>query len=97
MGGAMCRVAKYYLVTMAAQTTTTQEVCHCRLFATNYLHSATQDNEQMPVSFIMLRISFDGLYYNFNTERRHSLACCRIERSLRGGETTARSWGQRHS
>ena len=45
----MCRVAMYYLVTMAAQTTTT---CHWRFFA--YLYSATLDNDPMLVSFIML-------------------------------------------
>ena len=44
-----------------------------------------------------LRNSYDGLYYNTNTEWRHSLARCRMERLLGGGETTARCWGQRRS
>ena len=37
----MCRVAKNYLVTMAAQTTTTQEVCHCRFFCNKLFIAVT--------------------------------------------------------
>ena len=70
------------------------------LFLLIYCSLQTQDLGNAVTTYLLINHSLpvtDDKSLPTHKGRRHSLVSCWMAWSLRGSETTARSWGQRHS